>query len=296
MKNNDIFSFSRFRKYFGSDLRSCSANYGLSLLTISLLTPLATYAIFLIFSIILGDGWGGLSMGTRASFFSIAMACLIVTMPVRCYGKITEKQYGSFWLTLPASRLEKVVSMIIITCIVAPALGVVMYLGMDALICAIDHTCGDSLISAIYGFINEVSLSRDLADIQINLADGGITLEDSTINVIQQMTSPWLYIDDIFGITLPFLLGAIFFKSGKTVKTILSMAAITTVLSIIIVPLAMSYIESYFDKFHDVMISSQAILNSGIFKHMALIDTISDTIVNLSLLTGIWLRVKTLKH
>ena len=52
MKNNDIFTFRRFGKYFASDLRSCSANYGLSLLTISLLTPLATYAIFLIFSII----------------------------------------------------------------------------------------------------------------------------------------------------------------------------------------------------------------------------------------------------
>lgn len=297
MKNNDIFTLRRFGKYFASDLRSCSANYGLSLLTISLLTPLATYAIFLIFSIILGEGWTGLSMGTRASIFSIAMICLIVTMPVKCYGKITEKQYGSFWLTLPASRLEKVLSMVIITCVIVPVLGFVLYLGMDALICTIDHTCGESIISAVPGLLSGVGvLSREMAELQINLGYEGIIIEDSTMNVIKQLTSPWLYIDDFFGITLPFLLGAIFFKSGKTVKTVISMAAITTAVSIIIVPFTLEYMGGFMSEFGDDIANANALLNSGMFKNMVLIDTISDTIVNLALLTGIWFRIKTLKH
>ena len=42
---NDIFNFRRFGKYFASDIRTCAANYGLSLLTISLLSPLVLYVI-----------------------------------------------------------------------------------------------------------------------------------------------------------------------------------------------------------------------------------------------------------
>ena len=36
--------------------------------------------------------------------------------------------------------------------------------------------------------------------------------------------------------------------------------------------------------------------NCGFFRHFALIDTISDTLVNLTLMAGIWFRIKTLKH
>ena len=38
------------------------------------------------------------------------------------------------------------------------------------------------------------------------------------------------------------------------------------------------------------------LFDNGFFKHLVLIDIISDTIVNVALLTGIWLRIKTLKH
>ena len=41
MKANDIFNFRRFGKYFASDLRTCWANYGLSLLTISTIFPIS---------------------------------------------------------------------------------------------------------------------------------------------------------------------------------------------------------------------------------------------------------------
>ena len=38
------------------------------------------------------------------------------------------------------------------------------------------------------------------------------------------------------------------------------------------------------------------LLNSGLIKNLALIDIVSDTVMNLALLAGIWFRVKTLKH
>ena len=38
------------------------------------------------------------------------------------------------------------------------------------------------------------------------------------------------------------------------------------------------------------------LFNNGFFKNLVLIDIISDTIFNAALLTGIWFRIKTLKH
>ena len=144
---NDIFNFRRFGKYFTSDIRTCTANYCLSLLTMAVLTPIATYALISGFAYLMGGSWEGPGAPTRAFIFFMMAVCLVVTMPVKCYGKLTEKQYGSFWLTLPASRLEKFISMIIITCIIAPIVGFGIYLGIDAIICAIDPTCGEGLMA-----------------------------------------------------------------------------------------------------------------------------------------------------
>ena len=181
MKTKDIFDFRRFRKYFVSDLKTCSANYGLSLLTISLLTPLALYVITVAFNLILHLGWEGPSLAFRSIVFGIAMFCMVVTMPVKCYGGLTDKQYGSFWLTLPASRLEKFLSMLIITCIVAPFAGIVLYLGLDALISTMDKTCGGSIGFGIMQLLDGMGdLNGAISDLKMNLGSEGIVIEDGT--------------------------------------------------------------------------------------------------------------------
>jgi hypothetical protein len=40
----------------------------------------------------------------------------------------------------------------------------------------------------------------------------------------------------------------------------------------------------------------QQMFNNGFFKNFALIDIISDTLMNLAMMAGIWFRIKTLKH
>lgn len=297
MKANDIFDFKRFGRYFTSDIRSCAANYGLSLLTLTLLTPVALYMISSAFSFILGNGWDGPDMGFRATVFGIGMFCLAVTMPVKCYGKITEKQYGTFWLTLPASRLEKVISMIVMTCIMTPLLGIGLYLGTDALICALDSSCGDSIAYGLAELSRGLGdLDGALGDVKINLLNNGITIEESTEKVFRQLTSPWLYIDEVFCITLPFLLGAICFRKSKTVMTFLAMAVISIGISIISTPIMMGYVDGFLSENMTDIENANALLNSGLIKNLALIDMISDTILNLALIAGIWFRVKTLKH
>ena len=292
---NDIFNFRRFGKYFATDIRTCWANYGLSLLTISLLFPVVTYFVCTAFNLILKSSWDGPDMGMRCFVFFIGLACLVITMPVKCYGKITEKQYGSFWLTLPASRLEKFISMFLMTCIIVPVTGIALYLGIDALICAFDHTCGNSLVTGGLELIRNLG---DMKELTMNLVDESITIEDAAIvqDLMKQINSPLLYVDELFGITLPFLLGAVFFKNGKTVKTILVLFAISTAFSIALTPMMEAWASEIMDGMNEDPNLVLTMFDNGLFKHLVLIDTISDTIVNLALMAGIWLRIKTLKH
>jgi hypothetical protein len=95
--------------------------------------------------------------------------------------------------------------------------------------------------------------------------------------------------------SLPFLLGAIYFKKGKTVKTFLALAVIGTAASAIMAP-AMKEWAMRLAESSDADMIVYNMFNSGLFRHFTLIDTISDTLVNLAILTGIWFRIKTLKH
>ena len=292
---NDNFNFRRFGKYFGTDIRTCWSNYGLSLLTISILSPVFFYILITTFHLILNSSWDGPDMGLRFFVFCIALACLVITMPVKCYGKITEKQYGTFWLTLPASRLEKFISMFLMTCIIFPIAGIATYLAVDALICTFDHTCGNNLIAGA------MELTRNMGDIKeltMNLVDESVTIEDAAMiqEIVSQMNSPLLYIDEIFGITLPFLLGAIFFKNGKTVKTMLVLFALSMVFSISITPIMENWASEVMTGLNDGTAVIRKLFDNGLFRNLALVDTISDTVLNLALMTGIWFRIKTLKH
>ena len=62
---NDIFNFRRFGKYFATDIRTCRANYGLSLLTISLIVPTVLYVVLTAFNLLLTSAWEGPDLGIK---------------------------------------------------------------------------------------------------------------------------------------------------------------------------------------------------------------------------------------
>ena len=296
MKTNDIFDFRRFGKYFASDIRTCAANYGLSLLALTILAPIATELITAGFSLLLDLTWQGAWLGLRVGVFAIAMLCLVVTMPVKCYGKLTDKQYGAFWLMLPASRLEKFVSMLLICCIIAPALGLGIYIGIDTLICAIDHTCGQSMIAGAIDLIDKMTTFKmNMGGVEVDVPKESIMALENGSKFFRQVTNPWLYIDELLCVSLPFLLGAICFKKGKTVNTFLAMAAFSMALSMLLTPLMMAMVS----KFAMAASEENAVMmmfESGFYNNLIWIDIVSDTLLYGGIIAGIWFRIKTLKH
>lgn len=295
MNTDNIFNFKRFGKYFASDLRSCASNYGLSMLLISLMGVII-YAGTVLMGVIINQTWEGPELGFRAAAFIMSMFVLIVAMPPKCYGHVTDRKAGSSWLLVPASRLEKYLSMLLMCIIVIPAISATVYLCLDAIICAADKTCGQSLFAAATGLFRKMAETRSVITSEMisgNLQD--IVDEGALFSFIDQISCPWLYVDDLIGIVLTFLLGAVFFKSGKTVKTFLAIAALSTAVSIIASPVMMKW-GSDMASIMETEGSVNGLFNLGIVRHVALYDTINDTIVNFALLLGIWFRIKTLKH
>ena len=290
---NDIFNFRRFGKYFASDIRTCSANFGLSLLVTCLTSTLALYALCVIFNLLINHSWSGPELPLRLTAFLIMFFVIILTGPGKCFGRITEKQYGSFWLTLPASKLEKVLSMVLISAVIIPVSSAAIFLGIDALTCWMDHTCGDSVASNFRDIASQIINFEVYESVDDSISAG---LE----NIIGQLSNPWIYIDDFIGMTLPFLLGALVFKKHKTAKTILAMIIFSTAISIAATPIMSAYGTNLMETIEIAegvsMSGPDFLFDTWIFRNLALLDTISDSLVNLAFLTGIYFRIKTLKH
>ena len=99
---NETFNFNRFVTYFKYDLKQMWRNHSRAAMLIGGASALL-YAIWVMFSLVLGQGWTSPILGVRVAVFLVAFAVLEFYQ-VRVYGHLTEKKAGSSWLMIPASR------------------------------------------------------------------------------------------------------------------------------------------------------------------------------------------------
>lgn len=287
--NSNTFDFKRFGSYIASDARNCVANFGLSAILISC-AGVITYLAVTLFNLIFNGEWMSSGQALRLFVFCMAMIVMVTSMPVKCYGRLTEKKAGSSWLMIPASRTEKFASMVILNCIAIPLIMATAYLLLDLIICTIDPSCGKSLIFGLRElWFTVMETSIDSGDISVMLPD----ME----KFVHQIGNPLLYMDDTIMLMLIFLLGSIVFKKAKTSKTILAFIIISTILGMLCLPFVRIFFEGLTNNIHTMDVSQlNELFNTWPFRHIVLLDTVSDTIVNILLLTCIYHRIKTLKH
>lgn len=132
---DNTFKISRFGKYFVYDLKRQWKNIGM-LMLIFALSPVIFYMLYMFFAALFDGGlmklFSGMSIDGPSIWVRFGMAAVMITIfvmlfPSRAYGEITNKAKGSEWLMLPASRLEKFTSMMLISLIVIPLVYVVVY-------------------------------------------------------------------------------------------------------------------------------------------------------------------------
>ena len=274
----DIFNIRRFGKYFVSDLRGAAANFGLSLVLLAC-SGIIVYLFMGFFSLITSGTWDGSGMAIRFATLAISYVVLMISMPPKCYGHLTDKRAGSAWLMIPASTLEKYLSMVLITIVVIPAIFIGLHCGLDAILCAIDPNCGDSFFT-IMGTIP--SLLDEIPEIAV-------------AEFVTDMMRPYSFIDDhVYGI-LVFLLGAICFKKNKSAKTILCLIGLSMGVSMIVSPVVLHSMVSMAGSLAEISDPS-VIFNSPLFNNLKVFDTVSDLVLMAGLLVAVYFRVRTLKH
>lgn len=268
---SNVFNFSRFGKYFIYDLRNLIARYGVSLLVLGLL-PLAWYIVTVVPSSIF-SGVSLPSFGTRIGLFWVTTMITFIIFPSRVYGRLTNKEDGSDWLLIPASRLEKFLSMLIVCLVVVPLAFLAMYSLTDWLLSLADPRYGQAL--ATYN-VNEVMFSPEDEE-YIRLTGRGFW-------------AVWL---GLIPVIMIMLLGALVWKKGKVGKTILVLMGIGIVFSLIGVAVANGVnfdfpSEKLEALAYHVNNHAQLYLNLLVWLHTGFWAILSGT--------GIWFALKNLKH
>lgn len=288
--NNEVLNMNRFGRYLVTDIKNAISKFGISLLVMATIS-LTGYLICGFFSMIVGTGWHSLGIIGRMMLFGISTLVVFLSAPSKIYGFLTDKREGSAYLMIPASSLEKTISMVIVTCIVLPLAFFAIYFSLDQIVCLIDGGCGVSIAMALNS--GYTSLADNLSNLPAEMKN---IFPESVVN-----TWPWLYLDDMAQTLLIFLYGALIFKSSKPAKTIGCLILLSIVLSMITTPIIA---HGAFDKFKIAVESGMTpdqIVDmfpgyAWMLKHAALVDTITDTVVNVGLFVLILFRVKRIKH
>lgn len=123
---NNTFEFNRFKNLLLNDGKMYFRNFGTNLIVICCLN-----AIFWIFNLLFGsESVGGFRFGMLCVWTALAM----MTAPEKVYGKANLSREGVRFAMMPASSLEKFISMFIYSAIVTP---VIVFFGgylVDALL------------------------------------------------------------------------------------------------------------------------------------------------------------------
>ena len=216
---NNTFAFNRFKNLLLKDGKMYIHNFGTNLIVFCCLN-----AIFWVFNLLFGSSSvQGFRFGMLCTWTALAM----MMVPEKAYGKANLSREGVAFAMLPASSLEKFVSMFIYCAIVTP---VVVFFGgylVDALLSLFPFGGFEKPIH-LYT-INEVVRMIDNSEGVVQSSNMELSFGDVfPVGVIR--TS--LYVGIIQWAAI-FMLGNMVFKKHKTGKTFASYLGISYVLSTI---------------------------------------------------------------
>lgn len=267
---NNTFDLKRFGKYFRYDLVSAWQNAGVSMLTIAAM-PVWFFLIVQLFSIVFSGDFCTFASPVIMVAYIVSIVLVELFFPVQHYGHLTRKKEGSDWILLPASRFEKFLSMLLITCVVVPLVWLLVIASCDGILTLVfNNYDGMGLVNILHTFDKVFGPFGELHTTNVQFIFGGPVL---------------CYLSFASSI-LSFTLGAIFFKKNKIVYTFLSLLGIGILFSIIAGILTHGHLEIDPSSFNDdsLMRAFNALMVGIYVVEFAVLDIL------------IYLRVKTIKH
>ena len=278
---NETFSAGRFFRFFLFDNKQIWSRNTRAVVTFGGL-GIILYVVTVLLGLIFTQEWNGPSIWARVSTLAFA-SLVLVFYQTRTYGYLTEPKAGSAYLMLPASRLEKFISMMVITLIELPLAFFGIYLCVDGLIALIDPTVEGAIItniSNIYSSFNQfVSSTAEAVDLGIGAA--GLTFQ--------------FWVDTCIYL-LYFLLCGICFKKHKIASGLAILIGLSLLITILF------GVSIHAGLFNGITRMLQGLSDAPVEKTTSLINWIvnSGFVLNgltvIGLATGIYFRIKTLKH
>lgn len=273
---NNVFDINRFGKFVLYELKRAYSNSALSALICAGM-PAIMFVFVQLFSLIF---WGHMNMQTGQLYGFIAgaasLAAVVIAMPAKLFGQITDKRFGSDWLMIPASTLEKSLGVILVSAVIFPLVVCALFLGIDFTMSLIfGKYYGTSLLDGM-GVISNMISESTKGGLDINL--GGMSI----LSFSEDM--------------LIFTLGALCFKTNKPAKTILTLILISSVFGLVVSACALWFgdgIKEFFNNFSDR--DPEYIIKHGTF-YFNLVMNLWYFIVFGGLGTAIYYRIKTIKH
>ncbi|MBO4427959.1 MAG: hypothetical protein J5771_05725 [Bacteroidales bacterium] len=272
---NSTFDTGRFGKYLSYDLTRAWQNAGLTVL-INACMPIFTFVIAEMFALVFSHHLVTIPTWAIIIAYFVSFTIVVLSFPVRQYGGLTDREAGSNWILLPASQLEKFLSMIIVTCLVVPAVWFAVIAASDGLLCLLfPNLCEGMALKAAIGGI---------AEIYSELGGEGFKIFIGPV--------PALWLSWCANI-LFFTLSSIFFRKYKIVYGFLVLMGLSMAISMASVAILGSNIID-----GDLVIGPDcSTLTPEIVSHWFNVIMAALYVVEFTILLGcIWLRIKTIKH
>jgi len=270
---NEVFDFGRFWNYFKYDLVQMWRNHSKPALFIGGM-ELLLYMVWVLMALVFTGKWQGPVLGARIAVFVIAFTVLELYQ-TRTYGYLTDPRKGAAWLMVPASKLEKYVSMLLITLIVIPVVFLVVFFAVDSILSLVDPTVGNSILGVGVNGVQE-------------MLNGMAAISGSSLIHFSAGTMIWIWIVGFVSNFLYFLLCGICFKRYKILGGLGILFLLSIILSIVMSATVPAWSENlvYLEEEQAVnFVAATFNWAIGITSALAVGEAV-----------GIYYRIKTLKH
>ena len=277
---NNVFDIKRFWKYLCWDVRNAYNNFGLGLLSCALLPAIAFVMTVLGTLVFNPSSFAGADVtrligdSTKVSMVFTAILITGLVFPAKQYGSLTDRKAGSTWLMLPASTLEKFLSILLVTCVVVPLCLALMLYAFDAIMSLVPY----------YG-------QRACPLIIDTLRSSMQNLKSSEVSI--DVNLPYVIYLGFCKFILVYTLGAVFFKKHKIGKTILVLIGLSFVLTAL---LSVGFFHGMAFNSYDVEAYFRSIDVDKLPVYFNAVLNIANLLVFALLDLGIYSRIKTLKH
>lgn len=275
---SDTFNFQRFGRYFRFDLSRMWRNNTKTAILLgcgSILTVIVCGIGGLLFTM----HWFPATDPARMLGFFICLGVLELLM-AKTYGFVTDRKEGSDFLMIPASTLEKWLSMMLVCLVVIPVLFLVTYFLVDGFVCAILPDTGTPLYQWTYDTFVFANVKFD--ELNAALDARQIPLHYSIASLI----GPVL-VGACFNY-LFFLLCGLLFKRHKILNAIFVMMVVSSLFGIIA-----PYILPDFEAMAAGMSEAEAINFSDSFMR---ITTLITGLLAALLAAGCFFRLRKIAH